>query len=42
MKVITNKSEDFIKRIYPLLYADEFRFNPADPTYSACADNMLM
>jgi hypothetical protein len=42
IKVVMQKTEDFIKRIYPLLYADEFKFNPADPTHSACADPLLM
>jgi len=36
------KSEEFVKRIYPLLYADEFKFNPADATASACGDPAFM
>jgi hypothetical protein len=32
IRVIIQKAEDFIKRLYPLLYADEFKFNTHNST----------
>ena len=36
------KTKDFIQKLYPVLYADEFKFKESQTTYSAVGDQYLM
>ena len=38
IEMIMIKTKDFIQRIYPVIYAEEFKFKESDYTFSAAGD----
>ena len=40
--MIMLKSKEFVQRLYPVIYAEEFKFRESDYTFSAAGDQYLL